>query len=332
MRRVDVGVQLIDELLERASRGVSPPGPVPRPALCLVLCTDAGLSGRLEPLAGAAAIIRLPAASGALSEEVLQRAVAKAVFVEGCREVLLVSHEACTLAACSANDLLDALKERGVARSAVPFDIREWVGAGRSPREAVRQSAELLRRCPYLPQGLRVDVAHFDDTTGTLALIDRGQSGGAAIGAAGAQLAGYVEGPTRAFEDAEVAPTPVPTAPVVQVVVSKRPAAPPVPSALKAALRSVSEFIAAKMPAPDRAELWVALERVAAHQGSPHKMADLFVQHLLYVRGSREEVGDGLLVLRKAIHDMSLPQATQVLQGLLKGGRAPERMKPGAPA
>jgi hypothetical protein len=286
-----------------------------------VLCDDANLTGRFEAVAGGATVIRTPGGGGALSEEVLQRAVAKAVFIEGCSEVLLVCHTACTLAAWSANDILESLQERGVPRSAVPFDIREWVGAGRDPRESIRLSADLLRRCGYLPKGIRVDVAQFDDASGQLQLIEKGETAGQPAATNLGQMEGYSSGPVRFADGAAPPPAPAP-APAPAAAQSP----PPVPAVVKSsgarsdlqvALGGIRDFVMSQMPAPDRAELRMALEKAATRGDSPRKMGDIIFRHILFVRGSRDAIGDELLAVREALTGMQPRQAVGLLNSLL---------------
>src|SRR5438874_5810711 len=101
----------IEDLLSSNQREATAFAKVAMPRLCIVACDDAALTVQLDAtlgiVPGGASVIRLPAGAGALSEEVLQRAVAKAVYVEGCDEVLLLTHSSCTLYSLQANDLID---------------------------------------------------------------------------------------------------------------------------------------------------------------------------------------------------------------------------------
>src|SRR5512140_2744655 len=205
----------IEIILERNRSAARPAGPESWPKLCIVTCDDASLTGRLEPLLGLspgdAVVIRLPAGGGALPLDALQRAVAKAVFIGGCDEVLCVSHSGCTLYQLSTDKIVDALARQGVPRSAVPFDLRDLVGAGRDPRDAIRDAVEALRRCEYLPESLLVHLGHLDEATGRLELVENGEQHKAARAKTGGatQVAGYQAGPTD-LSKATSAPAPLP--------------------------------------------------------------------------------------------------------------------------
>jgi carbonic anhydrase len=206
----------IELILERNRSAARPAGPESWPKLCIVTCDDASLTARIEPLLGLspgdAVVIRLPAGGGALSLDALQRAVAKAVYVGGCDEVLLVSHSGCTLYQLSTDKIVEALAREGVPRSAVPFDLRDLVGAGRDPRDAIRDAVNALRRCEYLPETLLVHLGHLDEATGRLELVEHGEQHKVprSRSAGGAQVAGYQAGPTDLSKSvATAAPLPV---------------------------------------------------------------------------------------------------------------------------
>ena len=195
----------IDSILARNAKEATPFAARVTPKLCVVACDDAALTLQLESALGLKLgelpMIRLPAASGALSEEVLQRAVAKAVYVEGCEEVLLLTHSSCTLYGLRAEQLIEAIARAGVPRSAIPFDLRDMVGAGRDPRQAVLDSAQSLRRCAFLPPRLLVHVGHLDEATGTLQLVEHGATAQVDRGPIGAEnLSGYQSGPAVPVE------------------------------------------------------------------------------------------------------------------------------------
>jgi carbonic anhydrase len=195
----------IDSILARNAKEATTFSPPTAPKLCVVACDDSALTFQLEATLGLkmgeVAMIRLPAGGGALSEEVLQRAVAKAVYVEGCEEVLLLTHSSCTLYALRAEQLIDAIAKAGVPRSAIPFDLREMVGAGRDPRQAVRDSAQGLRRCAFLPAKLLVHVGHLDEATGVLQLVEHGATAQVDRGPIGTEnLSGYQTGPAVPLE------------------------------------------------------------------------------------------------------------------------------------
>src|SRR5512140_775647 len=217
----------IEIILERNRSAARPAGPERWPKLCIVTCDDASLTGRLDPLLGPspgdAVVIRLPAGGGALPLDALQRAVAKAVFIGGCDEVLCVSHSGCTLYQLSTDKIVDALARQGVPRSAVPFDLRDLVGAGRDPRDAIRGAVDALRRCEYLPESLLVHLGHLDEATGGLELVENGEQHKVArtrAAASGVQVAGYQAGPADLSKSA-TAPAPLPAienmAPSVQL-------------------------------------------------------------------------------------------------------------------
>lgn len=168
----------LDILLERNCGAGKPFAAGSWAKLCIVTCDDAALTGQLEACLGLgpgeAVMIRLPAGGGGLSQDVVQRAVAKAVLVDTCDEVLVLTHSSCTLYNLSSSALAEALGRARIPRAAVPHELRELVGAGRDPRELARDTAAQLRLCPFLPAGMAVHLAHLDEATGQLTVIENG--------------------------------------------------------------------------------------------------------------------------------------------------------------
>ena len=203
------------ELLQQRNREAGKPFAASSwPKICLVTCDDPSLTGQLEWALGLgpgdAVVIRVPAAGGAMAQEWIERAVAKAVYVNGCDEVLVLSHSACSLYELPTSKIIEALGRHRVPRSAVPMDLRELVGAGRDPRESVRMTAETLRQCPYLPEGLLVHLGHLEETTGDLLIVEDGEKyrvrRTAEAGPSG--ISGYTAGPTELSAVAEAQPLP----------------------------------------------------------------------------------------------------------------------------
>ncbi|MHB8879226.1 MAG: carbonic anhydrase [Myxococcaceae bacterium] len=196
---------VIDSILARNAKEATAFAPRSSPRLCVVACDDAALTVQLDAALGLrpgeVTMIRTAAGSGALSEELLQRGVAKAIYVEGCDEVLLLTHSSCTLYGLRTEQLIETIARAGVARSSIPFDLRELVGAGRDPRQAVMDSANALRRCAFLPSNLVVHVAHLDEASGALQLVEHGTSVKVERGPSSSEsIQGYQAGPSRPLE------------------------------------------------------------------------------------------------------------------------------------
>lgn len=168
----------LETLLERNRTEARPFEPAGTPRLCLITCDDPELTAQLEGVLGLrpgeATVIRLPAGGGGLGPELLPRVVAKAALVDECTEVLLLTHGSCSLHDFDTNDLIGNLGRFGIPRSAVPYDLRELVGASRNPRELMRDAADQLRRCAFLPAALLIHIAHLDEKTGAITVVEHG--------------------------------------------------------------------------------------------------------------------------------------------------------------
>lgn len=193
----------LERLLEANRRGPRPEGQGGTVRLCVVTCDDPSLTGRLEPALGIApgeaVVIRLPGGGTGVPLETLEKAVAKAVYLHDCDEVVLLSHRGCRLTAVTADQVLEALGRWQVPRSAVPFDIRDLVGAGREPQAALRGLADALRRCAFLPEALLIHLCALDEADWSLAVLEHGQ--GAKVARASAiETPGFSPGPVALVE------------------------------------------------------------------------------------------------------------------------------------
>lgn len=208
----------LERLIEKNQKAARPLLPAPRAALCLVACDDAPLTRQLEERLGLepgdAVVVRLPGAGAGLGIEVLQKAVAKAVLLGGCEEVVLLGHSACSLAQVSVDTLIAALDRAGVPRGAVPFDLRDLVGAGHDPRAGLRAAADALRRTEFLPDALLVHLAELDDASGVIKVLEHGAQHKVTRrrSAEDVRVAGYEGGPME-FASPPSTPAPATTQP-----------------------------------------------------------------------------------------------------------------------
>lgn len=239
--------------------------------LCVVTCDDPSLTARLGPALGSgpgeATVVRLPAGGGALSVELLQRCVAKAVLVDGCDEVLVLTHSTCSLGAVSASALVEAMSKHRIPRSAVPGDLRELVGAGRSPMDAALDAAAALRACAFLPAQMPVHLGRLDDATGQLTIVERGEEHRQARSLEMvANVAGYQPGPMPAHEPG--APMPE-LAAAMSASLDLPPLDLKVPDAMQAAPGPAPMVITAPVPAGMAIPDAILVEPVPAQRPPP---------------------------------------------------------------
>jgi carbonic anhydrase len=156
------------------------PAPLPAAAsrgLLLVACHDPRLT-RLLPLAlgierGDAVLLRVPGAQVLPGSHDLLRAVAAAVYLNGCREVLALGHTDCAIHKVTVSAVLDAMNARGCSRDTLPNDVREFFGLRTDVRATTLETATAIRESHFLPPDLRVHAGVIDTATGHLTVIAR---------------------------------------------------------------------------------------------------------------------------------------------------------------
>lgn len=172
----------VDDLLERnrafvARRQAQPLPPVEPVRLAVVGCYDPRLDPLLRPSLG------LPEGHGFLFRTAgaivtpdgnILRSLALAVFLFEVREILVLGHTSCRMAAFDVKAFIDAFRRRGVPREGFGAgDLRTWAGAIPNPRHGVLASAAAIAEAPFLPNDLAIAGGILDDTTGEIEIVLR---------------------------------------------------------------------------------------------------------------------------------------------------------------
>src|SRR5262245_35412650 len=192
----------LDEVLKRNREFVRGRESRPLPAvetipLAVVACYDPRLDALIWPslglLPGGAFLLRT---AGALvqAEGTVAKSLGLAVFLFGVREIVVLGHSSCRMAAFDTSSFIDAFRKRGVAREAFGNeDLRTWAGALPDPRRGVATSVANIMAAPFLPKDLSVAGLVLDDATGALDVVAR---------------PGEVPAPEPRAADAATVPTP----------------------------------------------------------------------------------------------------------------------------
>ncbi len=173
---------LLDELLDANGKAVQRSGElgsfVANRHLCIVTCVDPRLtrwfSSALGVERGHAVAIRIPGARIAAGSEML-RGLAATVYVNDCREVLVMPHTDCGVTRFGPDDIRQALERRGVPLAGLgkDQDVGKFFGLVADQRAAVAETVEAIRSAPFLPR-MPVHAALMDVGTGALTVWERG--------------------------------------------------------------------------------------------------------------------------------------------------------------
>jgi carbonic anhydrase len=142
----------------------------------VVACIDPRLTGFLEPTLGLprnrVAVIRT--AGNQLSERTPDalRSIAVALYVKHAREIVIVGHTDCGMAAFSATEVSDSFRKAGIPRSAFGNeDLRAWFGAYASIRDNLTGSIGYLRKSGLVPPDIRIHGLILDTNQGSIEVV-----------------------------------------------------------------------------------------------------------------------------------------------------------------
>lgn len=172
---------LLDEILDANRAHTLPEGDVgtfvANRHLCIVTCVDPRLtrffSEALGVERGHAVAIRVPGAHIPPGSEAL-RALAAAIYVNDCQEVMVIAHTDCGVARVTDGELRRVMRARGVSDGAIPEDVAGFFGLVTDVEAAARETVHAIRAAPFLPRNLPVHAVVMDIRTGALRLLERG--------------------------------------------------------------------------------------------------------------------------------------------------------------
>lgn len=157
----------------------------PDKKLAIVTCMDTRLvellpramgvrNGDVKIVKTAGAVVSHPFGS-------IMRSLLVAVYELGAREIMIVGHYDCGMAALSAESLLAKARQRGIAARtfdtlhAAGIDLEQWLAGVPDLSAAVRASVQRVRTHPLLPADVLVHGLMIDPATGHLDVLDAGE-------------------------------------------------------------------------------------------------------------------------------------------------------------
>jgi carbonic anhydrase len=142
----------------------------------VVACIDPRLTGMLEAALGLprhrAIIVRTAGNVVSSSSPDALRSIAAGIFLKGGREIFLVGHTDCSMAAFSTSSVIESFRKRGIARSAFgDGDLRTWFGAFPDLRRNVVEGTEWLRRSGIVPADVGIHGLLLNTPDGKLEVL-----------------------------------------------------------------------------------------------------------------------------------------------------------------
>lgn len=107
------------------------------------------------------------------------RSVLVAVYELGVENVMIIAHTGCGVEGMDGRHFIQDMEKRGISADTIKsiestgFDLERWLTGFCNTDDAVRESVELVRNHPLLPEGIGVRGFVIDTLTGELREIER---------------------------------------------------------------------------------------------------------------------------------------------------------------
>ncbi|NLW88816.1 MAG: carbonic anhydrase [Clostridiaceae bacterium] len=149
--------------------------------VAILTCMDTRLSallpaalnirnGDAKIIKNAGALIKHPFGS-------VMRSLLICIYELGVREIWVIGHYDCGMQAVSAGSMVEKMLERGVKPEAFDqlkqnnVDINEWLKGFRDPAESVRETLEIIKKHPLVPEGMDCSGYLMDPLTGRVDIV-----------------------------------------------------------------------------------------------------------------------------------------------------------------
>jgi carbonic anhydrase len=155
----------------------------PDKGLVIVSCMDTRLTGLLPSamnikngdvkiVKSAGAVISHPFGS-------IMRSILVAIYELKAEEILVIGHYDCGMSNVNPDRFISSMKDRGIKDETLDtlkysgLDLMKWLKGFDSVEDSVKNSVELVRNHPLLPEGVSVHGLVIDPSTGKLDVVAR---------------------------------------------------------------------------------------------------------------------------------------------------------------
>lgn len=107
----------------------------------------------------------------------IMRSILIAVYQLQAHEVLVIAHYDCGMNGLKSKPVIESMKERGISEETLKtlvysgVDINKWLHGFDNVSESVKNSVDIIKNHPLMPEGIPVHGLVIDPTTGKLDLI-----------------------------------------------------------------------------------------------------------------------------------------------------------------
>ncbi|SDX22075.1 carbonic anhydrase [Marininema mesophilum] len=110
----------------------------------------------------------------------VMRSLVVAIYELGAREVCVVGHHGCGMGGIRPDETMEKMMDRGISEDTLDtleragIDLKHWLRGFDSVEESVKQSVEVIRQHPLIPEGIPVHGLVIDPETGKLDVVATG--------------------------------------------------------------------------------------------------------------------------------------------------------------
>lgn len=105
------------------------------------------------------------------------RSLLVGVYELGVEEIMIIGHTECGVQGMNADQMLKEMRHRGISDSTIDMvkrcgvDLQKWLSGFQETAQAVRDSVNLVKNHPLLPEDIKVEGFIMDSTTGEITPI-----------------------------------------------------------------------------------------------------------------------------------------------------------------
>ncbi|WP_411170137.1 beta-class carbonic anhydrase [Clostridium sp. MB05] len=156
----------------------------PKKKILILSCMDTRLTDLLPKALnlknGDAKIVKNAGASIMHPFGSVIRSVIVAIYEFNVDEIFVIGHHGCGMCNLNTENLLEKAIDRGISQEAINtlfnggIDVKKWLHGFDSVEESIKDSVNLIKRHPLMPQGISVHGLVIDPEIGKLDVIING--------------------------------------------------------------------------------------------------------------------------------------------------------------
>lgn len=108
------------------------------------------------------------------------RSIIVAIYEFDAQEILVVGHHGCGMCNLNTESILQKANDRGISKNTIDtlynggIDVKKWLHGFDSVEESIKDSVDLIKKHPLMPEGIAIHGLVIDPATGKLDVIING--------------------------------------------------------------------------------------------------------------------------------------------------------------